>query len=316
MTATVTLSASTAHGAVRFLVCVRRDGYAQRGLKRAQLRAWGAWRTHTVTIPVWVFSQARLALLVLLGSLCVAQVARAESPYDARQQRLADAVLAKGREPEAMLDLLRMNREADEADPELVLSLFKRIAAAKTVGVEQRMFAARRVAWDLRRTGDTAAAVKAFDELGYLRKFRVIGPFDNEGKRGFDTELGPEATRTQAANLSATYSGRERQVKWRTFPEIVHGGYISFDAIFRPTENVCALAETSITVPKARTLTLWVGGGGATKVYFNGQEALRDEAYRRLASICAWATRRASPWRSYKTPPTFLPCPRAAKKPR
>jgi Flp pilus assembly protein TadD/transglutaminase-like putative cysteine protease len=233
-----------------------------------------------VTIRVWAFTQARFAALVVLASLLVSAAAHAQSPYDTRQQRLAEAVLAKGKEPEAMLDLLRMNREADEADPELVLSLFKRIAQAKSVGVEQRMFAARRVAWDLRRTGDTAAAVKAFDQLGYVRKFRVIGPFDNEGKRGFDTELGPEGTRKDAVNLAASYPGRERQVKWRELPDIVQGGYVSFDAVFRPSENVCALAETSLTVPKARTLTLWVGGGGATKVYWNGEEALRDDAYR------------------------------------
>jgi Flp pilus assembly protein TadD/transglutaminase-like putative cysteine protease len=233
-----------------------------------------------VTIRVWAFSQARFAALVVLVSLLVSAAARADSPYDARQQRLAESVLAKGKDPEAMLELLRMNREADEADPELVLSLFKRIQQAKNVGVEQRMFAARRVAWDLRRTGDTPAAVKAFDALGYLRKFRVIGPFDNEGKRGFESELGPEASRTQAVNLEATYPGRERQVKWRELPDIVHGGYVSFDAVFRPTENVCALAETTLVVPKARTLTLWVGGGGATKVYWNGQVALNDPAYR------------------------------------
>jgi transglutaminase-like putative cysteine protease len=225
-------------------------------------------------IRVWVFIAA-------LSALALTQTtARADSPYDVQQKALAEAVLNKGKEPEAAIDLLRMTRRSDEVDPELTLSMFKRIGEAKGVNVEHRVYARRRVAWDLRRTGDVAQSVAAFDALGYVRKLRVIGPFDNEGKRGFAAELGPEAQRNEAVNLEQSYQGRERLVKWRQFPDIVQGGYVSFDSVFRPTENVCGLAETTVKLPKARPLTLWIGGGGATKLFFNGKEVFADEAYR------------------------------------
>lgn len=227
-------------------------------------------------IRVWVFTTA----LLMLSAFAPTTPAKAESLYDQRQKKAAENVIAKGREPEALIELLRMMHRADEVDPELTASLFKRIAETKSVGVEQRVFAARRLAWDKRRTGDVAGSVAAHDALGYVRKFRVIGPFDNEGKRGFHEELGPEAQRDQPVNMDAAYQGRERLVKWRVLPDIVQGGYVSFDAVFRPTNNVCGLAETTLNLPKARGLTLWVGGGGATKLYFNGREVFVDPAYR------------------------------------
>ncbi len=225
-------------------------------------------------LPALLFS-----LFSVSGALDASR-ASAQSPYDARQTRLAEGVLAKGKSPSAAVDLLRMTQHAEEADPALSLALFKRIADSKAIDVQHRLYAARRVAWDLRRTGDPAASVSAFDALGYVRNFRVIGPFSNEGKRGFDDTLPPEEHLRDAVNLDATYQGRERMVRWRVVPEIVQGGYVSFDAMLRPAENVCAFAETTLQFEKAQPATLWVGSGGATKVYFNGVEVLRDAAYR------------------------------------
>jgi len=222
------------------------------------------------------------ALLVALafGVTGVCASARAEAPYDDRQKKLAESVIEKGKSPVAALDLLRMTRHAEEADPALSLALFQRIANQRSVDVQHRVYAARRVAWDLRRTGDPVASAAAFDKLGYLRGFRVIGPFDNEGKRGLDEVMPPETNRLEALNLEASYQGRERMVRWRTLPDIVQGGYVSFDAVLRPSENVCAFAETDLVFDKAQPITLWLGAGGAAKLYFNGIEVLRDAAYR------------------------------------
>ena len=59
-----------------------------------------------------------------------------------------------------------------------------------------------------------------------------------------------------------------------------HHGYINFDALFRPYENVCGFAETFIESERERALSLWIGGGGALKVYWNGAEVLQDSSYR------------------------------------
>ncbi|MFT3924962.1 MAG: DUF3857 domain-containing protein [Myxococcales bacterium] len=218
--------------------------------------------------------------LLSLANVFAWSSARADSAYDERQQKSATAALAHGKEPAAQLELLQMVRRADDADPEVSLAAFRKLADAPNLDPQHRVFAARRVAWDLRRTGDVPGSVAAFDALGYLRAFRVVGPFDNEGKRGFGTELGPETDRFAPPSSAAVYKGRERDVRFRSMPDIVQGGYVSFDAVFRPTENVCGFAETSLHADKAGPITLWLGAGGASKLYFNGVEVLSDAAYR------------------------------------
>ncbi|HEX6242099.1 MAG TPA: DUF3857 domain-containing protein, partial [Polyangiales bacterium] len=217
----------------------------------------------------------------LLGAATTAASARAESAYDARQRTLAQTVARQGKTPEAALTLWRMVRNSDDADPELTRALFEGLGKNRSIDVQHRMLAARRLAWDLRRTGQVPASTEAFAKLGYVTAFRVIGPFDNEGKRGFDTDFGPELERTDAVRADAAFSGREREVRFRPFPaRIAQGGYVSFDAVFRPTENVCGFAETSVTLDKDEPLTLWAGAGGALKLYFNGEKVLHDGAYR------------------------------------
>jgi tetratricopeptide (TPR) repeat protein len=226
---------------------------------------------------------SRLLSSLALGtslSLLLVSAAHAESAYDERQRKFADAVLARGKDPAAQLDLLRMVRNGDEADPAVTLASFRKVVENRAVDPQHRVFAARRVAWDLRRTGDVPGSAAAFDALGYVRAFRIVGPFDNEGKRGFTSELGPETDRLAPPSAAAVYRGRERDVRFRAMPDILQGGYLSFDAVFRPTENVCGFAETSLHADKAGPITLWLGAGGASKLYFNGVEVLSDAAYR------------------------------------
>ena len=51
-----------------------------------------------------------------------------------------------------------------------------------------------------------------FEKLGYITDWRVVGPFDNEGKVGFDSPTVPEQKRNEAPDLDATFVGRERAV--------------------------------------------------------------------------------------------------------
>src|SRR4051812_33579251 len=140
-------------------------------------------------------SRFPLVFSLLSISNTLVSSARAESAYDERQQKSAASALAHGKEPSAQLDLLRMVRQSDDTDPDVTLAAFRKVQQAPAVDPQHRVFAGRRVAWDLRRTGDVAGSAAAFDALGYVRSFRVVGPFDNEGKRGFTSELGPETDR-------------------------------------------------------------------------------------------------------------------------
>src|SRR5690606_153837 len=129
------------------------------------------------------------------------------------------------------------------------------------------------------RLGDTSAQA-TFDDRGYIDAWRVIGPFDNEGKSGLDTETPPERDRMLAPDLQASYPGRERPVSWRTYPDIMRRGAVSCSARRRPRGHACGLAETSVVAGRARPLSVFIGSGGANEVDWNGQLVFTDSAYR------------------------------------
>jgi tetratricopeptide (TPR) repeat protein len=221
-------------------------------------------------------TSAALALLALLQASHV----RADNPLDEDNQKLAERVAHLGQKPEAVLPLLSLFERWDQSTPAKTRALLEKLALDRRLAPPLRVLVETMLADARARLGDPDALGKRFEELGYVTRWRVIGPFDNEGKTGFDKETPPEQKRMEAPDLQASYPGRERPVSWRQFPDIVRRGYISLGSIMRPRENVCGYAETFVYSERARPLTLFVGSGGASKVYWNGKEALRDAAYR------------------------------------
>ena len=199
---------------------------------------------------------------------------------DRENAKLAARVVALGKKPEAVLPLLELWSNWDESTPARTFELVKNLAANKKLTPPMRVATQTVLADAKTRLGDTEALGKPFDELGFVTRWRVIGPFDNEGKSGFDSETPPEAARMQAPDPHASYPGRERPVRWRVYPDIARRGYVSFGGLMRPRENACGLAETFVYSEKAQALSLWAGSGGANKLYWNGSEVSRDAAYR------------------------------------
>ncbi|MEY4581245.1 MAG: hypothetical protein RL701_5948 [Pseudomonadota bacterium] len=218
-----------------------------------------------------------LGVLLLQSALAVAQ-----NPVDAENRKLADQVIRGAADPAGLLPLLELWDNWDTSTPRELEAQLVRIAAQPNVAPARRVLIETMLAQARLRKGEPSAVAKRFDELGYVTQFRVIGPFDNEGKRGFDLEtpLEQESKRMQAPDLQASFPGRERPVSWRELPDVVRSGFVPFGAVLRPFENVCGLAETFVKSESARPLSLWIGAGGATKVYWNGELVFRDAAYR------------------------------------
>jgi tetratricopeptide (TPR) repeat protein len=238
---------------------------------------------------------SRLLLLVLaLSASFLPSVSRAQErprragttgstaarPYEARHAELVAEVGRLGRSPRAILPLLELWQMWNDVPPAMSMRALEQITADRRLAVPVRQYAAQLLARARNRVGDFDGSRRAFDELGYIRTWRVVGSFDNEGKTGFDRAFEPEEQRMEPVDREAHFQGRERAIAWRDFPDVSLYGYISFDAVFRPNSHVCAYAETFVTSDRAQPLSLWVGAGGAVRAWWNGEEVLRDPAYR------------------------------------
>ncbi len=231
-------------------------------------------RSRAASAPVLL----ALALLFSPSDGATAQVT--STPYEAHVTELATAAGRAGHSARAILPILEIYRQWNDVRPSVTIAALERLAADRRLSAPVRQYTAQLLARGRLRAGDPTASQHAIDQLGYIRTWRVVGPFDNEGKTGFAREYDPERLRMETVDPDARFDGRERPVAWRDYPNVGHFGYVSFDAVLRPDTNVCGYAETWVTSSRAQSLSLWLGGGGAVAAWWNGQEVIRDAAYR------------------------------------
>ncbi|MEM7604671.1 MAG: DUF3857 domain-containing protein [Myxococcota bacterium] len=222
---------------------------------------------------------AFVPLLLATPSLVQAQ----RSPYDAEIRRLSSEVQRRGRDARGMLPLLELESLLLEqrARPGTVRTALRRLADSRRLAPTLRVYAGAAEAYAMLDSGDFDEAVRRLRDLGYVTDWRIVGGFDDEGKRGFVRAYGPEEEHLRGAASEGPYEGRERPVAWRNYPsDLGRFGFVDFDATLRPYENACAYAETFVTLPRAGARTLSIGAGGAVKVWVNGEEVYADSLYR------------------------------------
>lgn len=153
---------------------------------------------------------------------------------------------------------------------------YARVAEDGAAHPAARALARFRLAAVARARGDVATAGDHLRRLRFLDGWWIAGPFDDPGKRGFDTLFGPEtggAPRT-------VQPGKDRDVGWRPLaPEATSAGFTHLGAVVRPARDVAVFAATRVASPRARRAWLLVGASGALQVFVNGEPVYGDRAY-------------------------------------
>lgn len=224
---------------------------------------------------------------VLLGSVLLAAARPSVvhpsdiNPFDAEQQRLASTASRRGLPGQAAVALLEMWRHWDYATPERTESLLRGLAENRRLAPTDRAHAAWLAGLGAVRLGRTDEIEAARRRWWFVDQFRVLGPFDNEGKTGLAADSGPESTLTKPFDPAAEWPGKDQSVRWRSLPQVNLDGYVDLAAVFRPNENACGFAETVVRSERPQPLSLWVGAGGGLRLWWNGQQVLEDDKYRR-----------------------------------
>ena len=203
----------------------------------------------------------------------------------AKIAKLRDAARsAKG--PLVYTALRTLWQEYDQGDPAELSEALDDLAEDRALTPAARVYAGLLGSYARRRRGDFDGARARVANLGYVGKWLVVGPFDNEGKAGYDRPFGPEEDMKEPLNAGRTYDGKERAVRWRAIPDVAPYGWLDVGALVRPSEKTCSYATTFVQDTrkdaKARTVSLWLGSAGATKVFWNGEKVLEDTKYRSL----------------------------------
>lgn len=116
--------------------------------------------------------------------------------------------------------------------------------------------------------------------FGFLTSWRVVGPFDNEGLKGFDKAYPPE----DKLDLVAKYEGQKGEVAWDKVETDHEYGIVNIAKQIAPHKGAAMYLTTEFHSPSARVVELRLGTPNAWKIWLNGKMLFgRDEYHRGMA---------------------------------
>lgn len=117
--------------------------------------------------------------------------------------------------------------------------------------------------------------------MGFLKQWRVIGPFDNTGLAHFDTAYPPESEQDFAATYPGKQGGYPDQqggVSWKEVTATGEGGEVDFIEPLGKVKEAVAYAYTTFNC-KGGAAQVRYQSKNATKVWLNGELIATNEVY-------------------------------------
>ena len=170
--------------------------------------------------------------------------------------------------PAAIVSIYRAEVLLDAEDgPAVLEAVLAKVSVAPDADPEVRAHAAICLAALYRDEGRVEEASRLEEGLGFVRSWRVVGPFDDENKDGFDTAFPPEAQ----MRWDGTYEGKGHQVSWRALPRPAEAGLVPLDQVLTPSEKTAGYAAAFVRVERDTPCVLRGGYNEAHKVWVNGE---------------------------------------------
>ena len=167
---------------------------------------------------------------------------------------------------------------------DLLAGAARDILAAKGVPPALRASATAALAQAIDRSGQGAEADRLWGTLGYVRRWQVIGPFDNASQSGYDKAYAPE----QEIALGKAYLGKnDLLLHWHGLPLIGRDGQCAVGASLGDSDEDVFYAVTAVQSPRTQAGFLQFDPTGASKVFVNGQPVWVDSIKRDHTDLLA-----------------------------
>jgi hypothetical protein len=111
--------------------------------------------------------------------------------------------------------------------------------------------------------------------FGFLTDWKVVGPFDNTDKKGFEGAYPPE----QGIDLAATYDGKAKKVKWQNVTVTNKYGLIDLNQVCGKLKGVAAYGMADFYSDQAQPAEVRLGCATAWKVWLNGKLLFSRDEY-------------------------------------
>lgn len=151
--------------------------------------------------------------------------------------------------------------------PDQALSVFRR-ALTPARDLDQ----VKRLADRLRKLDQAVDLPRHF---GFLVRWKVIGPFDNTDRKGFDTAYPPE----QKIDPAASHEGKHGQVRWVDHLTEDRFGKVDLNRVLAKEKSVAAYAVSEFLSYRWQPVEIRAQSVNAVKIWLNGRQVARHEVY-------------------------------------
>ena len=134
------------------------------------------------------------------------------------------------------------------------------------------------IAKALRELGE---AVNLQEVFGWVTNWKVIGPFDNTGRAGFERVFPPETE----LRPDAEYDGKTGKVRWRELRTADAYGMLDLNKPLGAAKEVTGYAWAEFEAAQESSAELRLGCKNGWKIWFNGQFVFGRDEYHRGAEI-------------------------------
>jgi hypothetical protein len=111
---------------------------------------------------------------------------------------------------------------------------------------------------------------------GFIRKWLLIGPFDNTGGGGFAKAFAPE----ERVDLSATYQGKKAaQLRWAEYTTTDPAWWVDLNKAIGKHMGATAYAFAAVMSPREQPVEIRASSNNAVKIFLNGKQIFFREEY-------------------------------------
>lgn len=218
----------------------------------------------------------RRAVVVAMPLLLAAALSSWADAFSDRYRKVLDDLWAKRGDPSAIVSLYEADDLLDVVDSSRPFEeALRRVGEAPDTDPEVRAHVQARLAFLLRDRGALAEAAAMEEPLGFVNRWRVVGPFDDENKVGFEAEYPPE----KDGAFQGSYEGKGHAVAWKEVPVAVERGVVPMDQLLDPGDQVVGYAASFLWVGKDTPCVLRGGYNEAYKVWVDGEEVGGKKVY-------------------------------------
>lgn len=135
-----------------------------------------------------------------------------------------------------------------------------------------------------------AEVLKGFDQkvnlvehYGFLTQWKLIGPFDNKDKQGFDVVHPPETELAFDKEYDGLLGpdGKPLKVKWKALASEDDMGLFDVNKLFEKHMGAIVYTTTEFDSATAQAVEFRLGSSNAWKLWLNGEQLFAREEYHR-----------------------------------